>query len=559
MTRMTIVIGAAMLIGAGAACADPAGDYERLFGDQDRKVSASRTKADDLQFADSLIKVVRDVSDTPALQVLLCEKIVRFASGSLAGSDTAIEALQLLETAAPDKKDQWAAMKLDVARLRFAKSRGSDKKAAGQSYMEMLESAADNKVTQGDGAAARAYYSSARSVASYLRSPRLAAINTKSKRATAVIARQAKLKSLQAKLAADPKNISARTELITLYVADFDQPEQAAKLLTDDIDTATRKYVPMAVRELAQVDESDCMEMGDWCYRKLSPKASAVGKPLILQRAWRYYRRFLGLFPDHGGRSHQAKLAVKKIETELARLGVSVRPEFPPGILVALSFEKGQLVEAADGASAVKNISGRAGAVPIVKITRGKTGLPGKIGGGVSLPAGDKGEVTIPSKTTANLKTFTFAFWVKTEESGVGKTFWSNPTLLGIRTVGGGSRDFGITSNQGRIGYWSGLGGVRRDYDHQSTININDGKWRHVALTNDGRTMLLYVNGSVVSPKGLPAGALVAPLDVLLGAARSDIADSYGALNHSGVYDELQVYGRALTAKEIAGIGVDKR
>jgi len=386
LKRSACLIGLVIVSASASSPADPATNYKELFGREEKKVLATRTRADDLQLAASLLKTAEEITDSPAMQALLCEKTVQFASGDLAGCDMAIRALEILEHAAPDKKPQWLSGKLQIAQFRFSKSAGDDKKSAGQAYMELLEAVAEAKTAEGDGNAARSFYARARNLAAFLKSPRAAVILAKSKRVNAVIARQAKLKSLT------------------------------------------------------------------------------------------------------------------------------------------------------------------------VEIKGGKVGLPGKTGDGVSFPAGSKGKLTIPSRVTANLKTFTFAFWVKTTESGSGKVFWSHPTLLGFRTVGGGSRDFGITSNRGAIGYWSGLASGGRDYDHQSTVSINDGKWRHVALTNDGGKMLLYVNGEVVLKKGLPSGALLGTLDVLLGAARSDIADSYGQVNHSGIYDELQVYSRALNQKEIEKI-----
>jgi len=555
-TTMRLMCAAvlAMAFGPGVAAADPADDYETLFGKEERKVVASRTRDDDVKFAESLLKVARDVSDSPEMQLLLCEKILKFAAADVSGCDVRVETLALLETAAPDKKDQWRRKKLEVAQFRFTKSTGADKKTAGQSYMNMLEAAADAKVSEGDGTAARSFYNRARNVAAYLKSPRVAEIQKKSKRAGVVIAQQAKLKSLTAKLADDPKNASARKELIWLYVVEQDKPAKALELLGDGIDKATGKYVPLAVKEVSAVDEALCLELGQWYYSTLSRKASSVGKPLMLLRARRYYVRYLALFPKQGAKSYKANLAVKQIDKDLDRFGISVRRVFPRGILVALSFDKTHLTGASGRTVDVRNISGRVGSPQTLRIDGGKTGVRGKLDSGVSFPAASKGQLIIPSRVTANLKTFTFSFWVKSDEKGVGKTFWSQPTLLGFRTVGGGSRDFGVTTSRGRISYWTGLAGAGRDNSHQSGMIVSDGTWHHVALTNDGRKLMLYLDGKSVLGNGLASGATLGAHDVLLGASRSDIADSYGALNHSGTYDELQVYGRALSVEEIKKI-----
>jgi len=180
------VTGLAVLLAVSAVRADTESDYETLFGAEERKVSASTSRKDDVKFAESLLKVAEDVSDTKAMQVLLCTKILKFAAADVSGCDARIKALSLLETAEPDKKNVWRQKKLEVAQFRFGKSKGADKKVAGQSYMNMLESAGDAKVVEGDGAAARSFYTRARNVATYLKSPRAGELLKKSKHAGVV-------------------------------------------------------------------------------------------------------------------------------------------------------------------------------------------------------------------------------------------------------------------------------------------------------------------------------------------------------------------------------------
>ena len=246
------------------------------------------------------------------------------------------------------------------------------------------------------------------------------------------------------------------------------------------------------------------------------------------------------------------------IETDLAE--AAARPTFPAGIILALSFEADQWTKEADGTIVVKDTSGRAGDAPLTaRTSRGTLGAGGKTGTGIAFPPGSRADLGIPAKATAGLKTFTFAFWVKTTESGKGKMYWTHPTLLGYRSNGGGSRDFGITSSRGHIGYWSGLD-RKGDRDYQSAkIRINDGAWHHIALTNDGKALRLYVDARAVSPKPLPAGLALPTAQIPLGGSRSDPRDRYGPLSHSGTYDELQLYNRALTPTEIAAIaGLDR-
>ena len=186
--------------------------------------------------------------------------------------------------------------------------------------MEVLEELADAKIDQGAGAEAKALYARALTIAKYIKSDRAETILAKNKRANTVIAQQAKLKSLQTKLAADPKNTGVRTKLILLHLVEFDNPAQAAKLLTDDLDETTRTYVSLAARDLADLDEAACLELGRWCSQTLSKKASRAGKPLVLTRAQGYYQRYLELHGTTDIQSTRAQLALMSIEKELARL-----------------------------------------------------------------------------------------------------------------------------------------------------------------------------------------------------------------------------------------------
>ena len=321
-SRLAVLLTISVIaLAGGLVLADAASDYETIFGAEAKKVAASRTKTDNAAFAAKLVKAAKDMPDSPGLQVLLYEKATQFGSVGPAGCDTALEALGLLEKAVPDKTDLWREKKFAIVKLRFDKSYGAARKAAGQPYMEMLEALADAKVAESKGAEAKKLYNRAVMVAKYIRSDRAAEIFAKSKRASAAVARQARLKSLKAKLTADPKDITARKELILFYVTALDNPVEAAKLLTDDLDEVTRTYVPLAAKSLDGLDEAICLELGDWYYRKLLKTASVIAKGVVLQRAKGYYQKFLDLHAKKDAQSYRAKAALESIEKELAKLG----------------------------------------------------------------------------------------------------------------------------------------------------------------------------------------------------------------------------------------------
>jgi formylglycine-generating enzyme required for sulfatase activity len=323
----------------GVVLADAASDFETLFGAEAKRVAASGSKTDDAAFAAKLIKSAGKIPDSLALQILLYEKACQFGSTGPAGCDTALEALVLLERAVPDKTDQWRKRKLDIVKLRFDKSYGAARKAAGKPYMEMLEALADAEATRGKGSEAKKLYSRAIMIAKYIKSDRATTILAKSKRANAVVAKQVKLKSLQARLKTDAGNTKIRKELINLYVVGLDNPAEAAKLITNDLDEVTRTYVPLAAKKLDGLDKPICLELGDWYYRTLLTDASVAGKPVVLYRARDYYEQFAQLHTKKDVQSLRVETALESIEKELKKLGAPAGR--PGGKTLILTLGKG--------------------------------------------------------------------------------------------------------------------------------------------------------------------------------------------------------------------------
>jgi len=321
-SKLAVVLTIFVLaISGGVTLADAASDYETLFGAEAKKVATSRSKADDAVLAAKLLKSAEKMPDSPALQILIYEKACQFGSAAPAGCETALEALALLEKAVPNKTDQWRQRKFDIVKFRFDKSYGAARKAAGGPYMETLEALADAEAARGKGSEAKKLYSRAILIARYIKSDRTATILAKSKRANAVVAQQVKLKSLQASLKTDARNTTVRKALILLYVVGLDNPTEAAKLLTDDLDEVTRTYLPLAAKELDGLDKAICLELGDWYYRTLFKDASAAGKPVVLHRAKGYYEQFAELHTKKDAQSLRVETALESIEKELKKLG----------------------------------------------------------------------------------------------------------------------------------------------------------------------------------------------------------------------------------------------
>ena len=527
-------------------------------GDDADDIAAAivRQTPNQAEAAGKILAAARLLNDSPGVQIRLCEKAYEQGMAAAGGYGTAIAALNILERVAPTRIDSWRAKRLDVYRLQYYRSTRASKADNGGLYVKLLLVRAKAAGKSGNWKDAATYYRQAYTVARTLNLPEKQAIYDDLRAAGSYEMIHNRVEVLRAALAKNPGDLFSRKQLVMTHLVDLDKPHEAAKYLNSKVDPALGKNVTLATKEASALGDADFMALGMW-YRSLSAKAPLKHTKIrMLTRALDNMHRYLEVYTKQDARRLRAMAQVTLVEAELKRLGADVasRKTFLPGIVLAMSFEKGQWTRAADGAVTVKDISGRAGEPLTCRMRRGTPGVTGKVGTGIAFPAGSRAHLDIPVKVTAGLQAFTFAFWVKTTESGSGSSYWKHPTFLGMATGALGSRDYGITTSRGYIGYWNGLA-PKRDFHHQSSsVRINDGAWHHIAMTNDGKTMLLYVDARLVAPKGLPTGQTLTTMPVPIGGSRSDSRGQPTVCHHSGTYDEFQFYNRALTAEEIAGM-----
>jgi len=83
----------------------------------------------------------------------------------------------------------------------------------------------------------------------------------------------------------------------------------------------TKTYLPLAAKEVEDLQPQACFELGQW-YRELAKKASASAKTAMFQRARPYYDRFLAEAKEGTSDAPsliQARLALQAIDAELQR------------------------------------------------------------------------------------------------------------------------------------------------------------------------------------------------------------------------------------------------
>ena len=510
--------------------------------------------------AKKILDKARTLTDSPSVQIRLCEKAYEQGMVAPGGYPTAIAALNLLDRVAPTRIDTWREKRIEVYRLQYYRSTRNTKDANGRIYVKLLLAHAKAAGKTDNWRDATNYYRQAYQVAGTIKLPEKTEIYEESRIAATYEAVHKRINVLRTALGKDPGDPFSRKQLVVAHLIDLDRPKEALKFLNDKVDPALHRNVTLAAKKVSELADADFLALTIW-YRSLAAKAALKhAKINMLTRALEHISRYLEVYTKQDAHRLLAAKMLTSIQAELKKLGaeVALRPQFPPGIVLAYSFNAGQWFKAPDGRTWVRDVSQprtAAEATPLDGANRGGTlGAPGKVGTGIAFASGSRALLEIPRKATAGLTTFTFAFWVKTTESGKGSTYWTHPTLLGYRTDGSGSRDFGITSYRGYVVYWSGLDG-RRDLSYQSRrVRINDGSWHHIALTNDGKTLLLYVDARSVSSAGLPTGQPLRDMPVPLGASGFLPGDRAGSFNHSGTYDELHIYNRALTAEQVAAL-----
>jgi RHS repeat-associated protein len=156
--------------------------------------------------------------------------------------------------------------------------------------------------------------------------------------------------------------------------------------------------------------------------------------------------------------------------------------------------------------------------------------------------------IALPPSMTGNRTTFSVSFWTNSIDTGSNPNYWNQPQFFGDSTAGNNSGDFGVTTNSGVLGMWSGLNGAGDDFFLTNTV-IDDAKWHRIDAVNDASVIKLYLDGQEVG-QSLAAGL---PMDYsgwYLGAQHYQFGGA--AFYHQGDIDEFRVSQSVRTADWIA-------
>jgi hypothetical protein len=299
-------------LATAAVRADEAADvFNSLYGEEYKRVAASRDVADDVALANKLFSAAASSKDQPQLVAVLCEKIWELASKDSAGVPALLGSQRLLERVAPASRQAMGDKLLDALQKAYTIAKPPQRGEAGEALVAVLEERADAKARAGDLTAAADLLRKAVGVAGAIASlakddiqNRLAALQFRQKTL-------AQIELLQAGLRASPNDKASREKIIYAYLVDLDDPAAAGKLLSADCEESLRTYVPLAGGSPEALAEEACLELAGW-YDSLSKRTPAARLPMLL-RSRAYYAQYL--------RKHKAAdLAAKKVELQLKDL-----------------------------------------------------------------------------------------------------------------------------------------------------------------------------------------------------------------------------------------------
>jgi hypothetical protein len=154
--------------------------------------------------------------------------------------------------------------------------------------------------------------------------------------------------------------------------------------------------------------------------------------------------------------------------------------------------------------------------------------------------------VDLPHQVLDGVTDLTVEFWVKITSTA------THSTLLDAATSSGQTEEFLLLHNRTA----SFIIVVKRSWHWVTGIWIDDGAWHHLAVTREGSTVRLYLDGTYRASHIFPTGALdVGPGGLILGQKQDCLGgcfEGHSALD--GLLDEVAIFHRVLTAEEITTI-----
>jgi hypothetical protein len=530
--------------------------FDQLFGESIKKAKATASTKDDAELAGVLASSAKAATNSAELTTLVAMAAVEFGAKGPEGFETALEAMDLFLDQPADLRAPRMDDLATLCQSIVTRSRGADHDKAGTALMLVLVTYGDDRADAGDFAKAVLLYRRAVDAANAVKSPDLPSVQGKLLAATARQAAVVRVDALAKQVEANPADAAAREELVRLYLVELDNPEKAAKVIDPASTDIKSKLVLLAGMTAANLPEAACLQLGEM-YNGLADTASAAAKPAMLVRARLYYATFLDKHAGADIQRVQAELAVKSLDDKIAKL--APRPKLPGGAILLLTFDKASVMEK-DGSTFLRDYSGfnNHGILHGGKLVKGTAGESLTFDGN-----GTYVTVLHNARTFGMSHDVTISVWLNPSGTGDG-------TVFDKQVYNEGGLYFGY-STTGTLTYCYGnYGGLISTYSstgsRYGSTNLTkttfpSGEWTHLVLVRDlaNRRIVWYKNGK-------KAGEAAAATPVVSSSITNMTLGKGYYGYYTGGMDELAIYPRALTEKEVQvlydmgnrGIGVAK-
>ena len=511
--------------------------FEDLFGESFRQATASFSKKDDLELARLIFSAVKEASQQPALETLLCRKVYELGSGHPDGYGVAAEAMGVL--AEKDDHRLEALQNLtDLRKKQYNASPRSKKAQIGEQWIDELVRWAAALQKAGDYSQAASALSRASSVARVTRSEHAPALKRAYRHMLDLKKMDGEAEWMRRRLKANPKDRLAAEKLITLYLTDLNRPLEARKYSFLIDDGPLKTAASSAGKPLEKLASDKLMTLGDW-YLAAADQAHPTARRRLYDRARSAFEAFIKQADGNKGteklRLAKARIQLKEVEKKASELKTADGPlalhQWVKGNVLAVGFDR---VATKDGTVYVLDHSPHRHPVRLKggQVVDGPVGRALRLADGTSFKVPDHPSLRLSGSCTIAM--------------------WLNPSVLGDRrnpinkTYGG---EFTWTLEVGgTINCFWGTAG--KNGDPYTSLSMSKplvkGQWAHVVFVRDNKTRraIWYKNGVAVNSKADPyPKAAVSKFPILFGRGYAG--------QYLGLMDEVAIWSRALTAKEI--------
>ncbi len=523
-----------LTIAAVAVLACPARGAPDDMQDLIRKITASAGSR--LKAAALLLKAAGDLSDEPAAQIALCEKACEYGMLGPSGYASAVGALDMLDKLAPDRMATWRAKRIVVYEQRYYRGPRSHRATNGRALVT-LQIAEAKRLGEGNKwQQAATLLRKAHNTARALKLGDAKSIGEQLRGATALQMVHNRIGRLKADLAKAPADTYTRTQLVKLHLISLDWPEEAAKYLNATCDLSLRMHIAMATKEASELADADFLTLGLW-YQSLAETATARDGRLMLVRAKENLDRFLEVHTKADPQRLKAANALKAIRVKLPDLFAA---PLPKGRVVFLTFEP-ETFASSEGKRYVRGAEG--------------TTLRGVVVGGKTARRGEGTAMVFDGKSYINMGN-PAALQITGDKT---VCMWINPANLSdrqnpINKAYGGEGTWTLEISGTINMFYGSSGRDQSPYEGYNTSRaIRVGTWTHVALVRNfkAKTVTWYVNGKVTASKATRHSCKASRAHLLIGKGY--------VRNFQGMLDDVGIFNRALSAKEILQVsGLDR-